>query len=74
MTEPNDKAFFCLQQIEGHPDVQHRSTVWPAYRDRLREAGFQAVHAESRRRVACIINSSVTTCAARKGSRSNRGG
>jgi hypothetical protein len=25
--------------------VQHRSTVWPAYRDRLREAGFQAVHA-----------------------------
>jgi pilus assembly protein CpaC len=45
VTEPNDKAFFCLQQIEGHPDVQHRSTVWPAYRDRLREAGFQAVHA-----------------------------
>jgi pilus assembly protein CpaC len=46
VTEPNDKAFFCLQQIEGHPDVQHRSTVWPAYRDRLREAGFQAVHAK----------------------------
>jgi len=45
VTEPDDKAFFCLQQIEGHPDVQHRSTVWPAYRDRLREAGFQAVHA-----------------------------
>ncbi len=45
VTEPNDKAFFCLQQIEGHPDVQHRSTVWPAYRDRLREAGFQAIHA-----------------------------
>ena len=45
VTEPNDKAFFCLQQIEGHPDVHHRSTVWPAYRDRLREAGFQAVHA-----------------------------
>ena len=45
VTEPDDKAFFCLQQIEGHPAVQHRSTVWPAYRDRLREAGFQAVHA-----------------------------
>ncbi len=45
VTEPNDKAFFCRQQIEGHPDVQHRSTVWPAYRDRLREAGFQAVRA-----------------------------
>jgi len=45
VTEPDDKAFFCLQQIEGHPDVQHRSTVWPAYRDRMREAGFQAVHA-----------------------------
>jgi pilus assembly protein CpaC len=45
VTEPNDKAFFCLQQIEGHPNVHHRSTVWPAYRDRLREAGFQAVHA-----------------------------
>ena len=46
VTEPNDKAFFCLQQIEGHPDVHHRSTVWPAYRDRLREAGFQAIHAK----------------------------
>jgi pilus assembly protein CpaC len=45
VTEPDDKAFYCLQQIEGHPAIQHRSTVWPAYRDRLREAGFQAVHA-----------------------------
>jgi hypothetical protein len=46
VTEPTDKAFYCLQQIEGHPDVQHRSTVWPAYRDRLREAGYQAIHAK----------------------------
>ena len=45
VTEPTDKAFFCLQQIEGHPNIHHRSTVWPAYRDRLREQGFNAIHA-----------------------------
>jgi pilus assembly protein CpaC len=44
VTEPTDHAFFCLQQIEGHPDVHHRSTVWPAYRDRLRESNFNAIH------------------------------
>jgi pilus assembly protein CpaC len=43
VTEPTDKAFYCLQQIEGHPDVHHRSTVWPAYRDRIREANHRAV-------------------------------
>ena len=44
VTEPTDKAFYCRQQIEGHPDVHHRSTVWPAYRDRMREANNSAVH------------------------------
>ena len=43
VTEPTDRAFFCLQQIEGHPDVHHRSTVWPAYRNRTREASHRAV-------------------------------
>jgi hypothetical protein len=45
VTEPTDKAFYWLQQIEGHPNVHHRSTVWPTYRQRRREAGFSAIHA-----------------------------
>lgn len=32
VTEPTDNAFFFWQMIEGHPDVHHRSTIWPQYR------------------------------------------
>jgi pilus assembly protein CpaC len=44
VTEPTDGAFFCKQQIEGNPDVHHRSTIWPAYRNWKREANFRAIH------------------------------
>ncbi len=32
VTDPTDNAFYFWQMIEGHPDVQHRSTIWPQYR------------------------------------------
>jgi pilus assembly protein CpaC len=34
VTEPDDKDFFIHGFIEGWPDCDHRSTVWPLYRDR----------------------------------------
>lgn len=48
VTEPTDHEFFCKNQIEGLPGVDHRSTVWPAYKRQLhravREAKQQAKH------------------------------
>ena len=41
VTEPDDKRFFCYGDIEGHPHVHHRSTVWPLYKRRLKEAGYK---------------------------------
>lgn len=40
VTEPDDKRFFFYGDIEGHPNCHHRSTVWPLYRRRLKEAGY----------------------------------
>ncbi len=36
ITEPDDFDFFIFSNIEGRPNVHHRSTVWPIYRNRLR--------------------------------------
>lgn len=59
VTEPTDNAFYLWQMIEGHPDVHHRSTVWPQYRmetlrqnsqvlkARYQQAKGRAVHCES---------------------------
>jgi pilus assembly protein CpaC len=35
LTEPTDYDFFMRSQIEGRPNCNHRSTVWPKYRDQL---------------------------------------
>lgn len=40
VTEPDDKRFFLYGDIEGHPNCHHRSTVWPLYKRRLKEAGY----------------------------------
>ncbi len=36
ITEPDDVDFYLYGNIEGRQDVHHRSTVWNAYRNRLR--------------------------------------
>jgi pilus assembly protein CpaC len=35
LTEPSDHDFYKRSMIEGRPNVNHRSTVWPTYRDQL---------------------------------------
>jgi pilus assembly protein CpaC len=42
VTDPTNHDFFLRGQIEGNPEVQHRSTVWPARQARIR----QQVHAK----------------------------
>ena len=44
LMDPTDHDFYLLQKIEGRPDYAHRSTVWPSYRHRRREANSRAVH------------------------------
>ena len=39
VTEPHDREFFWYGYIEGDPNVHHRSTVWPLYRQRMMRAG-----------------------------------
>jgi pilus assembly protein CpaC len=39
VTEPNDLDFYIFGDIEGRPELHHRSTVWPLYRSRLKRAG-----------------------------------
>jgi pilus assembly protein CpaC len=39
VTEPDDHEFFWYGYIEGDPNVHHRSTVWPLYRQRMMRAG-----------------------------------
>ena len=36
VTEPDDVELFIYGHIEGCPDCDHRSTVWPLYRDYLK--------------------------------------
>lgn len=38
VTEPGPLEFYALGRIEGDPDCHHRSTVWPVYRDHMRDA------------------------------------
>lgn len=44
VTEVTNHDFFWKGQIEGQPDLQHRSTVFPAYQHRARQANWDAVH------------------------------
>jgi pilus assembly protein CpaC len=39
VTEPNDLDFYIYGDIEGRPELHHRSTVWPLYRSRLKRSG-----------------------------------
>jgi pilus assembly protein CpaC len=43
VTEPTGAAFFLHQRIEGRPGCDHRSTVWPVYREQLHDAKKAAV-------------------------------
>jgi len=45
VTDPTDNAFYLWQMIEGHPDVQHRSTIWPQYRMETLRQNAQALKA-----------------------------
>lgn len=38
VTEPGPLEFYALGRIEGDPECHHRSTVWPVYRDHMRDA------------------------------------
>jgi len=38
VTEPGPADFFLRGRIEGDPNCDHRSTVWPIYRDSIRDA------------------------------------
>jgi pilus assembly protein CpaC len=42
MTEPTNHDFWFSLQIEGDPNVHHRSTVWPQYRHQMHEAWVRA--------------------------------
>lgn len=44
VTEPGDVAFFVGGRYEGHPDCQHRSTVWPIHQRWMLEARGYAKH------------------------------
>ncbi len=37
VTEPDDIEFFLYGHVEGLPGLNHRSTVWPLYRDRMKQ-------------------------------------
>jgi pilus assembly protein CpaC len=39
VTEPDDCQFFWHGDIEGDPNVHHRSTVWPLYRSKMKRSG-----------------------------------
>jgi pilus assembly protein CpaC len=43
VTEPTNLDFFFLGRYEGRPNCDHRSTVWPIYRDHLHLAQRQAM-------------------------------
>jgi len=41
VTEPDDHQFFWYGEIEGDPNVYHRSTVWPTYRSKMIRSGVK---------------------------------
>lgn len=43
VTEPSDCAFYFGGSIEGNPCCDHRSTVWPAQKNRILEATHRAM-------------------------------
>jgi len=43
VTEPEDWDFFFMGYYEGRPSRDHRSTYWPIYRNRIREAQRRAL-------------------------------
>jgi pilus assembly protein CpaC len=43
VTEPDDKRFFWYGDIEGLPNCHHRSTVWPLFKRRLKDAGYDDI-------------------------------
>ena len=47
VTEPGDWQLFLFGRIEGAPNCDHRSTVYPIYRDRIWAANCEA-HAEAK--------------------------
>ncbi len=45
VTEPTDHDFFFHGNIEGRPNCHHRSTVWPLYKKRMKQAGYSECQA-----------------------------
>lgn len=45
VTDPTNYDFYLHMQIEGQPGVEHRSTVWPAYKHQLWQANIDALRA-----------------------------
>ncbi|MBL8825504.1 MAG: pilus assembly protein N-terminal domain-containing protein [Planctomycetaceae bacterium] len=43
VTEPDDAGFYFRGRWEGNPDHQHRSTVWPVYRNDVYDARNRAI-------------------------------
>jgi pilus assembly protein CpaC len=46
VTEPDDIEFYLFGNIEGHPGRDHRSTVWPIYRNRMQRFGRPCLSTE----------------------------
>ena len=42
VTDPTDKSFFLGTQIEGDEGFHHRSTTWPEYRVKAKNALLSA--------------------------------
>lgn len=45
VTEPTDHDFYFHGNIEGRPNCHHRSTVWPLYKKRMKQAGYSECQA-----------------------------
>lgn len=45
VTEPTDHDFFHHGDIEGRANCHHRSTVWPLYKKRMKQAGYSECQA-----------------------------
>ena len=56
-TDPSQCDFYLLGNIEGDPNCQHRSTVWPNYRNALHKARHEAkTDAQYRKNEGYYIN------------------
>lgn len=52
VTDPTNKEFFWHQQIEGRPDYNYRSTVWPAMRHQIHHENHEILKAQRHARKA----------------------